>query len=239
MVLHRVPQHSWQLCMSYFRNTGHVSPFLMHLLTMILHKSPVYKFTANGEKKCQSVICCHGNSWEVQCAEMHNWDGKIQVGLSWFLPLELLCSGNKGRGYIKASGSCIYLLDRCISVAKKTAANLIVVNLLECSTAFSLGFCFSLTLCFLPGKKISFIKESHTRWKVRQGQAKIKWKINVRGGEYRAAIFHLHSYGGFNFLKTFYMPGRDMSEWQSHYQASYQPWFCSALPEWILFSVVQ
>lgn len=39
---------------------------------------------------------------------------------------------------------------------------------------------------------------------------------------YREAIFRLQYYGGFNFLKTFYMPGRDMSEWQSHYQACYQ-----------------
>lgn len=211
----------------------------MLFLTMILHKSLVYKVIANRGKKCQSVICCHQNGREVWCAEIHNWYGKIQVGPSWFLPLEFLCSGTKSRGYIKASGSCIHFLDRCTPLAKKSTASLMLVNLLQCSTAFSLGCCFSPALFFLTGNKISFIEESHSKWKVRQGQAKIKQKINVREGEYRKAIFHLHYYGGFNFLKTFYMPGRDMSEWQSHYQASYQPSFCSALPEWIIFSIVQ
>ena len=63
----------------------------MHLFTMIVHKSWVYKFTANGGKKCQSIICCHGNIWEVQWAKVRNWDRKMQVGSSWFC---LLSSSN-------------------------------------------------------------------------------------------------------------------------------------------------
>lgn len=87
-VFHKAPQPSRQLGVSYFTNAWHVCLILMHLLTMILHKSLVYKFTANGGKKCQSIICCHGNSWEVQCAKVRNWDGKIQVCSSGFCLLE-------------------------------------------------------------------------------------------------------------------------------------------------------
>lgn len=56
----------------------------MHLLAMILHKSSVCKFTSSGGARCQSIICCHGNSWEVRCAEEGNWDGKLQERASRF-----------------------------------------------------------------------------------------------------------------------------------------------------------
>lgn len=78
-----------------------------------------------------------------------------------------------------------------------------------CSRMTSLSRSSLQPLSLLPWQYNGISTEIHIRWKVRQGPEKIKWRMNVRGGECREE----HSTYGimevFNFLKTFYLGQAD------------------------------